>query len=78
MPATTETLSAQKAEFEQHSDHAFNQLFALDGTFVFLCRAISGIGGGFAFGWSVLGSPGALLGLVLGLLAFLLAQKHGR
>ncbi|MGQ0760534.1 MAG: hypothetical protein ACT4OT_00750 [Acidobacteriota bacterium] len=46
--------------------------------FVWSCRAIAGVGGGFAFGWSVAGNLGALICSALGLIAFALGEKYHR
>jgi len=45
---------------------------------VWSCRVIAGCGGGFAFGWSVAGRLGALIGTILGLIGFALGEKYNR
>ncbi len=50
----------------------------LKDAFVWSCRAIAGVGGGFAFGWSVAGRFGALICSALGLIAFAIGEKYHR
>ncbi len=50
----------------------------VDSPFVFLCRAIASVGGGFAFGWSLRGWLGSLIGAAVGFAAFAVAQKNNR
>ncbi len=55
-----------------------HRILDVDSSFVSLCRAIATVGGGFAFGWSVRGWLGSLIGAAIGLAAFAVAQKHNR
>jgi len=54
------------------------QFLNVDSPFVFLCRAIASVGGGFAFGWSLRNWLGGLIGAAIGLAAFAVAQKNDR
>jgi hypothetical protein len=61
-----------------NSSRAIHSSLDVDSTFVLLCRAIATVGGGFAFGWSLRGWLGSLIGAATGLAAFALAQKNHR
>jgi hypothetical protein len=62
----------------EYLSQASARLFDVNNPVVILCRGISVIGGGFAFGWSWYGSLGSLLGGALGFVALYLSEKYQR
>jgi len=65
-------------EVHTPANQAIYQFLNMDSPCVFLCRAIASVGGGFAFGWSLRGWLGSLIGAAVGLAAFAVTQKNNR
>jgi hypothetical protein len=71
-------ISTAEVNASNHFSELSEKLFDFNHPLVVLCRAISVIGGGLGYGWSLYGSVGSVVGATVGIVAFYLTQKYWR